>query len=35
MAEFIKDGFSFFDGFFGEPVFNLSDLDENKIIEYN
>lgn len=31
MAEFIKDGFSFFDGFFNEPVFNLNDLDKNKI----
>lgn len=31
MAEFIKDGFSFFDGFFSEPVFNLNDLDKNKI----
>ncbi len=31
MAEFIKDGFSFFDGFFGEPVFNICDLDQGKI----
>jgi hypothetical protein len=31
MAEFIKDGFSFFDGFFGEPVFNFSDLAHDKI----
>lgn len=31
MAEFIKDGFSFFDGFFGQSVFNLNDLDKNKL----
>jgi hypothetical protein len=31
MAEFIKDGFSFFDGFFGENVFNLNNLEENTL----
>jgi hypothetical protein len=34
MAEFLKDGFIFYDGFFNKPVFNLDNIDIEKKIKY-